>query len=45
MEGLAGTNVVAVAVNRGAVSVVLNGTRTKTGPATKINFINWLIDQ
>ena len=34
MEGLAGMNVVAVAVNRGAVSGILNGTRTRTVPET-----------
>ena len=34
MEGLAGTIVLVVAVNRGAVSGILNGTGTRTIPAT-----------
>ena len=45
MEGLTGTNVVFFPVNRCAVSGILNGTGTRTGPATKNKFINWLIDQ
>ena len=45
MEGLAGRNKIVVAFNRGAVSGILNGTGTRTGPATKNKFINWLIDQ
>ena len=42
MEVLSGTNVVVFDVNRGAVSGLLNGTGTgtRTGPATKIKFIN-----
>ena len=34
MEGLAGTIVVLVSINRGAVVGRLNGTGTRTGPAT-----------
>ena len=45
MEGLAGTNVVVVPVNRGAVSGMLNGTGNRTGPVTKNKFINRLINQ
>ena len=40
MEGLAGTNVVVVPVNRGAVSGILKETVTRTGPTTKNKFIN-----
>ena len=42
MEVLSGTNVVVFAVNRGAVSGILNltGTGTRTGPKTKIKYIN-----
>ena len=34
MEGLVGTIVVVVAVNRGAVAEILTGTGTRSGPST-----------
>ena len=34
MEGLAGTIVVVIAVNRGAVAGILTVTRTRNGPVT-----------